>query len=135
MGNLRILPRVRLSQDADGLEAAMFGIVGGAMTENNQRTAYVFYFVSTSMAVACLAFVWFISPLGFGFAIWPVANRELLEHVYAGSYYIGIPAILIAQITSLVLFIYKKRRAAYWTPVVSISLFLICIVSILSNPG
>jgi len=39
MGNLRILPRVRLSQDADGLEAAMFGIVGGAMTENNQRTA------------------------------------------------------------------------------------------------
>lgn len=51
------------------------------MTENNQRAAYIFYLVFTSIAVAFFAFGWIMSPLGLGFAIWPETNRDLLESV------------------------------------------------------
>ncbi|ESQ84973.1 hypothetical protein [Asticcacaulis benevestitus] len=101
------------------------------MTESNQRTAYIFYIVFTSILVACLAFVWFMSPLGLGFARWP--ERELLQSIYAGSYYAGIPAILIAKVISPVLFAYRKRKAAYGVPAISIAVFLICVTLILSN--
>ena len=103
------------------------------MTENTQRAAYVFYFVITSIAVAFLAFFWLMSPLGLGFASWPAGNRNLLQSIYGISYYAGIPAILIAQVISPILFAYRKRKAAYWVPAISIALFLTCAVLILSN--
>ena len=52
------------------------------MTKNNQRFAYILYFIVTSIAAACLALGWYMSPLGLGFAAWPEANRNLLEHLY-----------------------------------------------------
>jgi hypothetical protein len=103
------------------------------MTENNQRAAYIFYFTATSIMVGCLAFGWFMSPLGLGFATWPEGHRDLLEGVYALSYYAGIPAILIAQVISPILFAYRKRKAAYWVPAASIALFLACVALILAR--
>ena len=64
------------------------------MTKNNQRFAYILYFIVTSIAAACLALGWYMSPLGLGFAAWPEANRNLLEYLYKASYFVGIPAIL-----------------------------------------
>ncbi len=103
------------------------------MTKSNQRMAYILYIIATSIVAFCLAFVWYMSPLGLGFATWPERHRDLLEYVYAGSYYMGIPEIVIAQIISPVLFKYGKRKAAYWLPAISISLFLTCVMLILSN--
>jgi len=103
------------------------------MTKNNQRFAYILYFIATSIAAACLALGWYITPLGLGFAAWPEANRNLLEHLYKASYFVGIPAILIAQVLSLVLFIYGKRKTAFGLPAGALGLFLICVGLILSN--
>ena len=103
------------------------------MTKTDQRVAYALYFVATSVVTGCLAVVWYLSPLGLGFKSWPEANRDVLEHLYQASYWAGIPAILIAPGLSLVLFIFRNQKGAYWLPAVSIGLFLTCIVTLMSN--
>jgi len=105
------------------------------MTKFERYFAYIFYFIATLTVTGCLTLGWYMSPLGLGFATWPEANRDLLQHIYAASYFVGIPAILIAQAASPVLFIYRKRKAAYLIPAISIILFLACITFILSNLG
>ncbi len=128
MGNLRILPRVRLSQAGNYKICYL-----DCMTKTDQCAAYALYFIATSVVTSCLAIGWYMSPLGLGFQTWPEPHRGLLINLYQASYFMGIPAILIVQGLSLVLFIFKKPKAAYWLPVVSTAAFLTCVVSILPN--
>ena len=105
------------------------------MTKSYQFFPYVLYFIASLALALCLALVWYMSPLGMGFAHWPEDHRELLKRIYMASYFIGIPAVLIAQIASPILFAFKKQRAAYWVPAVAIALFVAGIATILSNIG
>jgi len=105
------------------------------LTKAYQFFPYILYFIVSLALALCLALVWYMSPLGMGFAHWPQDHRDLLQHIYMMSYFIGIPAVLIAQIASPILFAFKKQRAAYWVPAVAIALFVACIAAILSNIG
>ena len=79
-----------------------------------------------AMPAVFLAFLWWMSPLGLGFAGGPAdpVHREWAHRVHAGSYFGGIPMLLAGQLIGIVLAIRGQGRWALCASVGAIVLFL-----------
>ncbi|MBB4395942.1 hypothetical protein [Bradyrhizobium sp. ERR14] len=88
---------------------------------------FPFFFVLTTVLAVLCAFVWFLSPLGFGFAERPTnpLTWKVASTIYSVSYFGGIPALLIGQAVSAILAVFGRTRAAYLVPLLSIASFLL----------
>lgn len=77
-----------------------------------------------------LGFMWYMSPLGMGFAEWPTDpnERQFALMTYQISYWVGIPLLLIGQVASGILALLRRRRAAYYVPAFSFAFFIASVV-------
>lgn len=92
-------------------------------TMNGAREKFpyaLYWFLTTALALA-IGLVWYMSPLGLGFNGHP---GRLAYSVYWATYFVGIPALLLAQLASLMLALLHKQRAAYVLPAVALVLFV-----------
>ncbi|WP_147457586.1 hypothetical protein [Paracoccus alkanivorans] len=62
------------------------------------------------LSATLLGAIWFMSPVGLGFASWPdqEISREKAHLIFSISYFIGLPALVIGQLLSIVV-IFKAR--------------------------
>lgn len=78
--------------------------------------ALVFWLLmaASTLVAGWLAFFWYISPLTLGFSDWPddPERRRLVLRLYDLSWHWGIPALLVAQASALVLACWGRRVAA-----------------------
>jgi hypothetical protein len=101
-----------------------------------RRAQFAWYWAITTVVACCAAFVWYISPLGIGFADWPDEPlRSVVQAVYLGSYFVGIPALLGGQLLSLGLAVFRKRRAAFIVPAISLGLFFTSVAFVMTFVG
>jgi len=89
------------------------------------------FLIFTTLFAVVFAFGWYLSPLGVGFQDGPTnpGAKKIALAIYALSYFVGIPALLIGQVVSPVLWFYKHFKGAYIVPLVSISSFLLCVIA------
>lgn len=98
---------------------------------NQTRAARQQYFdflmLTTLVALVC-AISWYVMPIGLGFQDGPTnpATRRIAATIFAVSYFVGLPALLLGQIISAILWFCCLARAAYIVPVLSIGSFLLC---------
>jgi hypothetical protein len=97
-----------------------------------KRAQFAWYWVITTVLAICAMLAWLMSPFGIGFADWPAEPLfSIVQNVYLGSYYIGIPALIGGQVLSLALAIFGQRRAAFLTPAISLGLFTTSVIFVL----
>ena len=98
-----------------------------------QRGLYTCFFIATSILSVLLAVICYMSHLGLGFANWPndQALSKVLSSCYTISYFIRIPALILAQIGSLALYGFRNSKAAYLLPAINVIIFLALISPIL----
>ena len=87
----------------------------------------VFWIASTLVASVCL-YVWFLSPLGFGFQAEPSnpTTRKIALAIYTASYFVCLPGLLVGQFVSPILWFCQRTRCAYMAPLLAIGSFLLC---------
>jgi small-conductance mechanosensitive channel len=97
-------------------------------------TAISIFLVTTTIAAVVFSAVWYVSPLGLGFSEWPSepGRRDLALTLFAISHRVGIPMLLIAQALAIVMAAKGYRRTALITPVLSLSVFSVCIATVLT---
>lgn len=86
------------------------------------------FLVLTTVVALLLGFLWFMSPLGLGFAEQSAdpVRRQWAETVYWLSYFLGIPMLLIGQVVAIIC---RKRGRKRWSlliPVLTIGSFALC---------
>jgi hypothetical protein len=88
---------------------------------------FVWFHLITTLVALVIGLVWYMSPLGLGFAVWPSdpATREFAYVAYWLSYFIGLPLLLVGQAGSVILAMTGRRRAAYGFPMVTIGVFVL----------
>ena len=98
----------------------------------DRQQFWSFITLTTLVAFVC-AIVGVLLPLGLGFQDGPTnpVTRKIALTLFAIAFYVGIPALLIGQPLSAMLWFYRRRRAAYAIPMMSIGLFLLCFVTAL----
>jgi hypothetical protein len=86
-----------------------------------------FWMLTTLVALVC-ALAWYFLPLGLGFQDGPTnpTTKRVALTIFAVSYFVGIPALLLGQVLSAVLWFYRRTRDAYLIPLLSIGSFLLC---------
>lgn len=108
------------------------------MSHKSIRIAqFIWFYVFTTAVALVFAWVWFLSPLGFGFADW-TANaglRAMGQGIYQVSYFVGIPALLLGQAVSLVLALTRRLRLAYYVPVATIGTFSVSVAIVFMALG
>jgi hypothetical protein len=87
----------------------------------------IFLVVTTIVAVI-------FSLVALGFSEWPSepGQRDLARTLFATSYRIGIPALLISQLVAVVMGARGHRRAALIIPILSLSAFCLCVAMVLA---
>lgn len=95
---------------------------------------YTSFFVVTTLFALAAAIFWYMSPLGLGFARWPVGggHRLLADTAFRTSYFVGIPMLLVGQIASAVLESRGRRSLAYAVPSATILFFVANVSLVLS---
>jgi hypothetical protein len=85
-----------------------------------------FLLLSTVLAVV-FAIAWGLSPLGFGFAPGPADPiiRKMAVGIIMATYLVGLPALLLGQIASPVLWLCGRTRGAYIVPLACMTSFLL----------
>jgi hypothetical protein len=89
---------------------------------------YLAFLLLTTLLAGVFAFVWSLSALGFGFVDGP-ANptiKKIALATIAASYFVGMPALLIGQAASPILWFFGRTRGAYVVPLLSMGSFLLC---------
>jgi hypothetical protein len=86
-----------------------------------------FLMLTTLVALVCAIF-WYVLPIGLGFQEGPAnpATRRIAATIFAVLYFVGLPALLLGQIISAILWFCRLGRGAYIVPVLSIGSFLLC---------
>jgi hypothetical protein len=80
-----------------------------------------------------IAFAWWMSPVGFGFA--GVSQDPVAHGLYWLSYFVGIPLLLTAQLAALVLLLMRKMSLAFRISTFALVLFLMTIVAASAGLG
>ena len=90
-----------------------------------KETSAGFIALTSALAIV-LAGIWYVTPLGFGFARWPSDEtiRRAIFAIYWATYFVGIPMLLISQVVSIILFALGLRKAAFFPPIISLGLFV-----------
>ena len=101
---------------------------------SNQANGFLWYWLFATLVVLFLTFLWAMSPLGIGFQIVPENEvlATLLLSAYHASFFIGIPALLIAHIASGLFGFYGKQKLGFRLSFWSIIIFTTSIVAISS---
>ena len=98
--------------------------------------SFVWFYIFATAVALVFAGVWFMSPLGFGFAPWPAdaGLRAFAQGLYQVSYFGGIPALLLGQVVSLALALALTRRSrlAYYVPLTTIGVFGVSVAIVMS---
>jgi hypothetical protein len=94
---------------------------------------FVWFHLITTLVALVIGFVWYMSPLGLGFAVWPSdpATREIAYAAYWLSYFIGLPLLLVGQVGSVILAMTGRRRAAFSFPMATIGVFVLSAVIVI----
>lgn len=91
-----------------------------------------FFHVLSVIAAVLLGALWFMSPLGLGFAKWPVDGGPLSAmNIYRLSYFIGLPALAVTQVSSVILVFTRFHRGAFPVSAISLSLLLIAVIYVM----
>ena len=96
-----------------------------------ETVEYLGFLLLTTLLAGIFAVFWGLSPLGFGFAAGPTnpTTKIIAVAMISVSYFGGIPALLIGQIASPILWFYGRTRGAYLVPVLSMGSFLLCTIA------
>ncbi|MGE7472848.1 hypothetical protein ACQKLX_25695 [Bosea sp. NPDC003192] len=91
------------------------------------------FLIVTTVAVPVLGFLWFMSPLGLGFAEQPAdpVRRQWADILYRLSYYVGIPMLLIGQAVAVVCHRRGHRRRGLIISALIIGAFVLCAALVL----
>lgn len=84
--------------------------------------------IVTTIAALILSFLWFMSPLGLGFAEQPVdpVRKQWADSAYRLSYYLGIPMLLIGQAFAIICHARGYRRRGLIISALVIGTFVLC---------
>ena len=94
------------------------------MSSEANRLDFTLYWVATTLVAAGIAFLWWMSPVGLGFAQWPSEPiKSIVMSVYQASYFVGIPLLIITQGIAAGLAKLRLRRWAFALPAISITAF------------
>ena len=101
------------------------------MDQARARLQFLSFLTLTTLVAVVCAFVWYFVPLGLGFQEGPAnpVTRRVALTIFGVSYFVGIPALLIGQILSAILWFYRRPRDAYIVPLLSIGSFMLCAVT------
>ena len=72
------------------------------------------------------AFAWWMSPLGFGFA--GVSQDPAAQGLYRLSYFVGIPSLLLAQLTGLIVLLLRKPAMAFRISAIALAAFILVVL-------
>jgi len=94
----------------------------------------IIYLATTTLIALLSSVIWYMSPLALGFAKWPTdPNRAELAHWLLNlSHQFGIPLILAAQVFAMVMAFKGYQRVALIVPVVCLSIFLLCVGTVIN---
>lgn len=97
-------------------------------------TSIGIFLVVTTIVAVIFSLAWYMSPLALGFSEWPSepGQRDLAQALFATSYRIGIPALLISQLVAVVMGARGHHRAALIIPILSLSAFCLCVAMVLA---
>lgn len=88
-----------------------------------------FFHVLSVIAAVLLGIVWFMSPLGLEFAKWPVDDGLFsVKNIYSLSYFIGLPFLAVAQVSSVILAFTRFHRGGLPLSAVSLCLHIFAII-------
>lgn len=88
---------------------------------------YLGFLLLTTLIAGLFAFFWWFSVLGFGFAPGPVnpTIKYIAKIMVLATYIVGLPALLLGQVASPILWFYGRTREAYVVPLACMGLFLL----------
>lgn len=86
------------------------------------------FLIVATVAALVLGFLWFMSPLGLGFAEQPAdpVRRQWAETLHRLSYYVGIPMLLIGQAVAVICHMGGHRRRGLIISALVIGAFVLC---------
>jgi hypothetical protein len=92
-----------------------------------ETVEYFAFLLLTTVLAGTLAFFWGLSPLGFGFAAGPSNPmiKKIAVVLIMATYFVGIPALLLGQVVSPILWFYGRKRSAYIVPLACMGSFLV----------
>lgn len=96
----------------------------------------LFLHIFSVVVAVFLGVLWFMSPLGLGFAKWPVYDGPFSAiNIYVLSHSIGLPLLAVAQVSSVILIFTRWQRRALPLSLLPLCLFLLPLIYVLNAVG